>query len=108
MQRSIDEVTRRRKIQEDYNKKHNITPKGIIKAIKETLLAGKKTEEEKTDAKEIDLSKMSKQDIAYLVEELRDQMDLAAKNLDFEKAASLRDRITAIRLKTKMKKHKFK
>ena len=51
---------------------------------------------------------MTKQDIAYAIEELRDQMDLAARNLDFEKAAALRDRITTIRQKTKMKKHKFK
>lgn len=107
MQRAMDEVTRRRKIQQAYNKEHGITPAGIIKAIKETRLAGMKaTEEKKSD--EVDLSKMNKQDIAYLIEELRDQMDLAARNLDFEKAANLRDKITAIRQKTKMKKHKFK
>jgi len=108
MQHAMDEVTRRRKIQEDYNKKHGITPTGIQKAIKETRLGGKKAEEEKQNLKEIDLTKMTKQEIAYLIEELRDQMDLASRNLDFEKAASLRDRITAIRQKMKMKKHKFK
>jgi excinuclease ABC subunit B len=109
MQRAMDEVIRRRKIQQDYNEKHGITPAGIMKAIKETRLAGmKQAEEDNKPSAEMDLTKMSKQDIAYAVEELRDQMDLASRNLDFEKAARLRDQITAIRAKTKMKKHKFK
>jgi excinuclease ABC subunit B len=109
MQRAMDEVERRRKIQTAYNKEHGITPTGIEKAIKETRLAGMKAQEEKNGAlKEMDLTKMSKQDIAYAIEELRDQMDMAARNLDFEKAATLRDQISAIRAKTRMKKHKFK
>ncbi len=109
MKRAMDEVTRRRKIQEQYNIDHNITPKSIEKAIKDSRLAGQKalTEDPKTTT-EMDLTKMSKQDIAYAIEELRDQMDLAARNLDFEKAALLRDKIQTIRAKTKMKKHKFK
>jgi excinuclease ABC subunit B len=109
MQRAMDEVSRRRKIQAAYNKKHGITPQTIIKAIKDSRLSGKKLESEGVVVKsEADLSKMTKQEIAYLIEELRDQMDLASRNLDFEKAAELRDRITVIRTKTKMKKHKFK
>jgi excinuclease ABC subunit B len=108
MQRAMDEVTRRRKIQLDYNKKHGITPTGIKKAIKETRLGGKKAEEEVKSLDKMDLSKMSKQDIAYAIEELRDQMDMASRNLDFEKAAELRDQISSIRAKTRMKKHKFK
>ena len=55
----------------------------------------------------MDLTKMTKQEIAYAIEELRDQMDMASRNLDFERAATLRDQITAIRTKTRMKKHKF-
>ncbi len=109
MERAMGEVDRRRKIQEQYNKDHGITPKSIEKAIKESRLAGMKLEEEKVDTSgKMDLTKMSKQDIAYAIEELRDQMDLAARNLDFERAAAIRDEITAIRDKTRMKKHKFK
>ena len=109
MERAINEVSRRRKIQNEYNKAHGITPKTIVKQIKETRLAGMKAEEEKSKSiEELDLTKMNKQDVAYLIEELRDQMDMASRNLDFEKAAQLRDQISAIRSKTRMKKHKFK
>ncbi len=109
MQRAMDEVTRRRKIQTDYNKDHGITPTGIMKAIKESRLSGMKLEEEKKEQLEkIDLTKMTKQEVAYAIEELRDQMDLAARNLDFEQAARLRDEIKSIRDKQRMKKHKFK
>ncbi|MBI2356027.1 MAG: UvrB/UvrC motif-containing protein [Candidatus Doudnabacteria bacterium] len=109
MKRAMDEVARRRKIQEQYNKKHGIIPASIQKAVKESRLAGMKIESGiKNQESGIDLTKMSRQEIAYLVEELRDQMDLAARNLDFEKAAALRDQISAIREKTRMKRHKFK
>jgi excinuclease ABC subunit B len=107
MKRAMDEVERRRKIQKDYNKAHGITPQSIIKAIKESRLGGKKLEEE-IKTSEIDLTKMDKKEIAYLVEELRDQMDLASRNLDFERAAKIRDQISAIREKTRRTRHKFK
>lgn len=107
MQRAMDEVARRREIQKAYNIKHGITPAGIKKAIKETRLAGMKPEALAEKNHELDLTKMSKQDITYLIEELRDQMDLASRNLEFERAANIRDQIQAIRAKTKMKKHRF-
>jgi excinuclease ABC subunit B len=97
MQAAMSEVERRRKIQNAYNKEHGITPAGIMKKIQETRLSGKKKEVDETKDKLRDLKNMSKQDVAYLIEELRDQMDLASRNLDFEKAASLRDQIAAIR-----------
>ena len=108
MQRAMDEVQRRRKIQEEYNKKHGITPTGIKKEIKDTRLAGKKADEEKKNLDELDITKMTRQELAYLIEELRDQMDMASRNLDFEKAAELRDQIAAIRTKTRRVKHRFK
>jgi excinuclease ABC subunit B len=109
MKVAMDEVSRRRTIQEKYNEDHGVTPQSIVKKIKETRLAGKKAEEEKTkEIKELDLTKMSRQDVLYLIEELRDQMDMASKNLDFEKAAELRDQIAGIRNKTRMKKHKLR
>jgi excinuclease ABC subunit B len=106
MKLAMDEVTRRRKVQEEYNKAHGIIPTGIKKAIKDSRLAGQKLEEEQ-QKEETDVTKMNKQDLAYLIEELRDQMDLAARNLDFEKAAELRDRIAQIRQKTKRSRHKI-
>ena len=98
---------RRRKIQSEYNKKHGITPKGIIKKIQETRLAGKKKEDGETKEKLRDLKNMTKQEVAYLIEELRDQMDLAARNLDIEKAASLRDQISNIREANRRVKHRL-
>lgn len=107
MQRAISEVERRRKIQEAYNKEHAITPQGIKKAIKESRLGGKKQDEQpKPEGSEENLSVMTKSEIVYLIEELRDRMDLAAKNLDYEQAANLRDRIAAIRQKTRRVRHK--
>jgi excinuclease ABC subunit B len=107
MKAAMDEVTRRRIIQKEYNEKHGITPTGISKAIKESRLGGKKADEvEEKPGSETNLSAMTKQDIAYLIEELRDQMDLASRNLDFEKAAELRDRIAQVREKTGRKRHK--
>jgi excinuclease ABC subunit B len=97
MKAAMDETLRRRKIQGEYNKAHGITPTGIIKTIKEGRLAGKKVEIEETEQRLKDLKNMKREEVAYLIEELRDQMDLAAKNLDFEKAAKLRDQIATVR-----------
>jgi excinuclease ABC subunit B len=105
MKAAIDVVSRRRKIQEEYNKTHNITPAGIQKKIKENRLAGKKEDEKKPEPSS--LKDLSRQEIAYLLEELKDQMDLAARNLNFEKAAELRDRIKIIRDAGKRTRHKF-
>ncbi|PIR96422.1 MAG: excinuclease ABC subunit B [Candidatus Doudnabacteria bacterium CG10_big_fil_rev_8_21_14_0_10_42_18] len=94
MKRAIDETNRRRKVQEAYNKKHKITPKTVIKKIQDARLAGSKIEvvDDKND--ERDVTKMDKQEYKFYMEELEDQMDLAAKNLEFELAARLRDKIS--------------
>ncbi len=81
---AIKETERRRKVQEEYNKEHNITPKTIKKEIKELI----SNEIEDKAMKEDKLSKKDKQNIMNKIEE---EMRLAAKNLDFERAMELRD-----------------
>jgi excinuclease ABC subunit B len=91
MKRAIEETNRRRRIQIEYNKKHHITPRGIVKAIREELVPRKKEE------KVLDISKIPKDEVFHLISDLQNQMDLAASNLEFEKAADLRDQISEIR-----------
>lgn len=88
MQYAIDETNRRRSIQEAYNLEHNITPKTIIKDIRETI-QGIEVVDEKNSL--LNKKKLSKKAKAKLIDEIRDEMRDAAKNLDFERAAQLRD-----------------
>ncbi|RLC37363.1 excinuclease ABC subunit B [candidate division Kazan bacterium] len=92
MRRAMDESARRRKKQIEYNKQHGITPRSIVKEVKDIR--------EHKDADippELELDKFAKQankeELKSVIKELEDEMDLAAKNLEFEKAAELRDRI---------------
>jgi len=102
MDRAIKETTRRRKIQEAYNIKHGITPKTITKEIRENRLSGMKRAV--IDADEvIDYRSMDKKQVREYIHELEEQMDLAARNLDFEKAAKIRDAIGNIRKIQKLK-----
>jgi excinuclease ABC subunit B len=96
MQRTIDETNRRRTIQEAYNKKHGITPTGISRAI-EKGMRPELTEEAKKA--KLDLKKIPKDEYGHLIKDLTSQMDLAAANLEFEKAAELRDIINDIKSK---------
>ena len=82
MKRAIDETNRRRKIQMEYNKKHGIVPKTIIKPIFEVIEATKPVEVEDS---------LSKEDKQKLIENIEKEMHKAAKQLDFERAAQLRD-----------------
>ena len=84
MQQAIDETARRRKIQEEYNKEHNIIPKTIIKEIRDVI---SNTEEEK----ETKQKKMTKKELMKNMELIEKEMREAAKNLDFERAMELRD-----------------
>jgi excinuclease ABC subunit B len=95
MQAAIDETKRRRQIQEAYNQEHGITPQGIRKAIKDITERVKAVAE--TRAPYTVRETISKEDIARLIKELEAQMKTAARNLDFEKAALLRDRIIELR-----------
>jgi excinuclease ABC subunit B len=94
MKRAIGETDRRRKIQETYNKKHGITPEGIEKAIQSSMQA----EEDRPGAKKkINLKKIPKEEYGAMIRDLTGQMDLASANLEFEKAAELRDLIQEIK-----------
>ncbi|MBI2592140.1 excinuclease ABC subunit UvrB [Candidatus Saccharibacteria bacterium] len=94
MQRTIDETNRRRKIQDKYNKVHAIKPKSISREVSEMLPRTVKQEKPK-----LDLRKIPKDEYKHLIRDLTAQMDLAAANLEFEKAADLRDLIAEIRAK---------
>jgi excinuclease ABC subunit B len=94
MQATIDETTRRRKIQESYNKKHGITPRGVQKGIDEGLRA-LIPQEAKTAKRELD--KIPKEEYPMLIRDLSAQMELSAANLQFEEAAELRDIIAQIK-----------
>ena len=95
MQRTIDTTTERRKIQTAYNKEHGITATGINKAISEGMPHGKSKEE----VPKLDLKRIPKDEYTHLLKDLTGQMELAAANLEFEKAAELRDMMAEITAK---------
>jgi excinuclease ABC subunit B len=94
MKRTIDETNRRREIQEKYNQRHGITPTSIIREIGDML-----PREAKPETPKLDLKKIPKDEYKHLVKDLTAQMDLAAANLQFEKAAELRDLISEVKAK---------
>ncbi len=94
MKTAMDETQRRREIQEEYNKKRNITPQGIRKAIKDITERVKEVAE---TAAPYTATPINKEDTLRLIKDLESQMKIAARNLDFEKAALLRDRIVDLR-----------
>ena len=83
MKEAIDETARRRKIQEEYNKEHNIVPKTIIKEIREVI--------SNTDQVKGKEKKLTKKEIMKNIDTIEKEMREAAKNLDFERAMELRD-----------------
>ena len=90
MRAAIDETNRRRKIQSDYNEKNGITPKGIKKRVADIIEIGKRVRPEKNE-------KLSKLQRERKIEELTAEMREAARMLEFEKAAYIRDRIKELR-----------
>ncbi|MBW3569292.1 UvrB/UvrC motif-containing protein, partial [Candidatus Parcubacteria bacterium] len=95
MQRAIDETNRRRSIQEDYNRKHGITPKSITSMISKGL----RPDLPDSEKPKLDLKKIPKDEYKHLERDLTRQMELASANLQFEKAAELRDLIEEIKIK---------
>jgi excinuclease ABC subunit B len=90
MKYAIDETNRRRKYQEEYNRIHNITPTSISKEIRDSLVQNYDNEKRDLD---IEIEKLSEKQKKMLIKDLRAKMLLAADNLQFEKAAELRDKI---------------
>lgn len=95
MSRAIEETNRRRKIQEEYNKKHGITPKSIVKPVKE-LLAIEELDYLKLPTK-IPEGITSEEDLIERINRLEKEMWECAKRWEFEKAAKLRDQIKELR-----------
>ena len=95
MRRAIDETDRRRSIQQEYNEEHGITPQGIRKAVHDITERVMEIAETKTPY--ITSGDLPKEDILRLIKDLERQMKTASKNLEFEKAALLRDQITDLR-----------
>lgn len=91
MTMALEETNRRRAIQVAYNKKHGITPQTIIKAIKDIAMGRKKE-----DPKKFDPKKIPQQEMAFVLHMMEQQMAMASENLEFEKAAGLRDQIEAL------------
>jgi excinuclease ABC subunit B len=96
MKKTIDETTRRRKIQETYNTEHGVTPTGIQRDIEKGMRADLPQE---AQTAKLNLKKIPKDEYGAIVRDLTSQMDLASANLEFEKAAELRDIINDIKEK---------
>ncbi len=94
MRQAIDETNRRRQVQESYNAQQGITPEGIQKAIRDITDHVKKAAEER---EEYTVGDVPKDELARMVKDLEKQMKAAAKNLEFEKAALLRDQVYELR-----------
>ena len=100
MRKVIDETARRRKVQEEYNREHGITPKTISKTVEEIMAqtrAAYERREDETDLPEIETEELTPEAREELIARLEEQMFRAADALEFEKAARFRDQIERIR-----------
>ncbi|MBR0479771.1 excinuclease ABC subunit UvrB [Candidatus Saccharibacteria bacterium] len=94
MEKAISETNRRREIQKEYNEKHGITPHSVVKEISAGLRA---IIPEKEKENKLDIKRIPKDELPALIKQLSSEMQLAAANLEFEKAAGLRDEIARIK-----------
>jgi excinuclease ABC subunit B len=99
MDAAISENNRRRAVQTEYNKKHGITPKTIEKSIRAIIEATKVAEEKDLYYESRSASELTKKELLGLIKKLETEMNDAAKNLQFERAAELRDKIFELKLR---------
>ena len=93
MKKAMDITTARRKAQQEYNQKHNISPKSVGRRMDENL----KVEDHASLVKYSKKDKLPKEEKQKIIKEFRKKMNTAAKNLDFEQAAQIRDKIEEIK-----------
>ncbi len=93
MQKAISETNRRRNIQEEYNIEHGIVPKTIVKKVHDIIKATISVEEKKGMGLDKDPESMSKEELTKVIEKMQQEMRQAATDLQFERAAQLRDEI---------------
>ncbi|ETA74738.1 excinuclease ABC subunit B [Ligilactobacillus equi DPC 6820] len=99
MQAAIDETKRRRSIQEAYNEEHGIIPKTVKKEIRANITVTNKESGKREElTTDVDLSNLTQAEQADLIKNLQTQMQAAAKELDFEEAARLRDTIMELQM----------
>ncbi len=94
MQRAIDETNRRRAVQQKYNEEHGIEPESIVKEVRDLTDRVRAVAEDRVEYR---VAQLPKAEVTYLIGELETQMKQAASNLEFEKAALLRDQIFELR-----------
>lgn len=97
MQKAIDETARRRSIQEAYNQEHGITPKTIIKEIRDLISISKTSEADNSTTETTSYEELSREEKDVLLMKLEKEMKDAAKALDFEQAATLRDTLLELK-----------
>ncbi len=97
MRRAIGETERRRSIQEEYNREHGITPQTIIKPVEATLVTAYEADYFKVPLELEQIEDYSPANLEATIARLEAEMRVAAKNLEFERAAELRDRVKYLR-----------
>jgi excinuclease ABC subunit B len=99
MRKAISETNRRRRIQMDYNKAHGITPRSIKKEVRDVIEATKIAEDKVKYGIRNDEALMEKEEIIKLIKKLTAEMKRVAADLQFERAAELRDKIAELNSK---------
>jgi len=97
MDKALRETERRRKIQDEYNEKHGITPQTIKKKVRELISISKKVSKEMYDMNVKDYESMSRKELEAVAKKLTKEMHTAAAELNFELAAEIRDKLLELK-----------